>query len=279
MTLQSQRVGLAALVIVAISCAAPTTQLSSVGPDVVRAEQLKQQQLVIESDLKLQRRLDDIAFPLLVAARPLCGQKVAPLSGVRYANAHSFKKDYVNAARALGFTDTLTIVGIAKGSVGERAGLSVGDRVLNVAGMPAPVGPNAMRELAARFAGRTQKGRRNSATESVGVTKFTVRRFTGSAEGGTSADISLELNADTVCASAATVVKADELNAWADGRGVYITSAMMRFANDDEELAVVVAHEIAHNGMRHIEARKKNATLGALFGALFDIAEIGRAHV
>jgi hypothetical protein len=37
-------------------------------------------------------------------------------------------------------------------------------------------------------------------------------------------------------------------------------------------LHVMLGHEIAHNAMHHVEARKSNAVLGALFGALGDIA-------
>jgi predicted Zn-dependent protease len=46
---------------------------------------------------------------------------------------------------------------------------------------------------------------------------------------------------------------------------------MMRFAND-AELVGVLGHEIAHNAMGHIEARKKNALLGGLLGAILDVA-------
>jgi predicted Zn-dependent protease len=41
---------------------------------------------------------------------------------------------------------------------------------------------------------------------------------------------------------------------------------MLRFTGKDDELAVVVAHEIAHNAMGHIDAKKKNATLGQSSG-------------
>ena len=47
---------------------------------------------------------------------------------------------------------------------------------------------------------------------------------------------------------------------------------MLRFVADDDELAAVLAHEIAHNAMRHIQAQQKNSALGGLFGAIIDIA-------
>ena len=60
-----------------------------------------------------------------------------------------------------------------------------------------------------------------------------------------------------------------EINAYADGERVVITTGMMRFA-DDLELAVVVGHEIAHNAMDHITAMRSNALWGALAGAVLD---------
>ena len=48
----------------------------------------------------------------------------------------------------------------------------------------------------------------------------------------------------------------NDLNAWADGRYVVVTTRMMAFAADDAELAFVVAHEMAHNLLHH----RKGAT-------------------
>jgi predicted Zn-dependent protease len=84
--------------------------------------------------------------------------------------------------------------------------------------------------------------------------------------------VELTVPPDTVCDYGLSAIKDDAVNAWADGKNVYITSAMLRFASDDDELAVVMSHEISHNAMRHMDAKKKNATLGAIFGAILDIA-------
>lgn len=45
----------------------------------------------------------------------------------------------------------------------------------------------------------------------------------------------------------------------------------MMQVTSDEELATVVSHEIAHNAMKHIDAKMQNATAGAFFGAILDI--------
>ena len=61
-----------------------------------------------------------------------------------------------------------------------------------------------------------------------------------------------------------------EINAAADGKTIYINAAMMDFATADEELAIVLGHEVAHNMMGHINKMKTNATAGAVVGALID---------
>lgn len=62
------------------------------------------------------------------------------------------------------------------------------------------------------------------------------------------------------------------LNAHADGQNVVVYPAMIDFAQNDNHLAFVIAHEFAHNLMDHVGAQKKNVTLGALLGAVADVA-------
>jgi hypothetical protein len=256
----------------AAACVPPTTQLGSVSDDDVRAEQLKQQQLVLRTDFEYQQRLDDVAYPLLKATVPLCKKGLGTMSGIRFANLHSFKKEYHAAARELGFTDTLSIVGVTKGSAADRAGVKAGDRILNIGGASAPLGRNAALEFVKRLSPPTA-GSKNVARLRSEPVRLTMRRGTeGASEMGRASEIALEIPADTVCLYNAVAIKDDVLNAWADGKNVVITSSMLRFTGTDDELAVVVAHEIAHNAMGHIDAKKKNATFGAILGAIVDIA-------
>lgn len=62
----------------------------------------------------------------------------------------------------------------------------------------------------------------------------------------------------------------DNINAYADGENIVITKAMMNFAKKDEELAVILGHEAAHNLMGHVSKTKLNATTGAIIGTLLD---------
>lgn len=259
------------------ACAAPMTQMGSVSKEDVKAEQLTQQRFALRSAITSQARLDAVALPLLHAALPLCHDRVTLRSGISMASVHSYSKEWREAAMAEGFTDTVSITAVVKGSAADRAGLRAGDRLVAVGSDVIPPGKSALEEMGKRLAERftPTKGSAALAREApmsqpatlefpATSLPLTIHRDT--------AVLQLEVPADTVCSYPVVVVKDDQLNAFADGGRVYITSAMMRFAADDDALAVVVSHEIGHNAMRHMDAKKRNSMIGAVFGAVLDVA-------
>jgi beta-barrel assembly-enhancing protease len=100
---------------------------------------------------------------------------------------------------------------------------------------------------------------KHSGEDNVAITVYRAGRVSGTV-----------VRPDRVCDYGTLVVNSGELNAFADGRTIYVTSAMMRFLSNDE-LRVVIAHEFAHNAMGHIKAKKKNSIFGAVLGALGDV--------
>jgi hypothetical protein len=263
-----KRLLIASATLLFTGCIAPTTQLATISPEVIAAEQFKQQQLVIQSELAEQRRINELAYPMMRSAAPMCGEWIGSRYGVTVSNIHNWTREYQNAARALGFSDTLSVVGVVNGSPADRAGLRVGDRLTGVAGQPAPVGRNAVQTFTSLVAPRANT---RSATSLTGSSMaLTIRRSGATAD--TVDAVQLSVPPDTVCAYGAIAVKDDALNAWADGNQVVVTTAMMRFATTDDELAFIVAHEIAHNAQRHIDAKTTNTNIGALFGLIVDVA-------
>ena len=63
----------------------------------------------------------------------------------------------------------------------------------------------------------------------------------------------------------------EALNAYADGKQIVVTPTMMRFAQSDDWLGIVLSHEYAHNIMGHVNAKMQNATAGMLAGTLADM--------
>lgn len=62
-----------------------------------------------------------------------------------------------------------------------------------------------------------------------------------------------------------------ELNAYADGEQVVLYPAMVDFTRSEEQLATIVAHEYAHNIMRHRAAKEHNTTLSRILGTAADM--------
>jgi predicted Zn-dependent protease len=58
----------------------------------------------------------------------------------------------------------------------------------------------------------------------------------------------------------------DSVNAWTDGEAVWITRGMMRFLKSDDELAIVLAHEMAHAYRGHMAFLRTKQAVELLLG-------------
>lgn len=63
----------------------------------------------------------------------------------------------------------------------------------------------------------------------------------------------------------------DKVNAYTDGTTVYVTCGLMKYLASDNELALVVGHELAHCIMDHTKKKMGNAILGGIIGAVFTV--------
>ena len=141
---------------------------------------------------------------------------------------------------AFGLGDAPGVLALAAGGAAERAGLRLDDALLAADNVPLP---------------RTRSGSAGtfSPTEAIisalevafadGAAALSIRR------GGET--MVLNVPADRGCASRFQVVPSRRMDAKADGRYVQLTSAMIEFTQDDDELAALVAHELSHNILRH----------------------------
>ena len=78
---------------------------------------------------------------------------------------------------------------------------------------------------------------------------------------------------EPVCDFSVAIENKDAINAFADGKRIVFTKGMMRFAND-QELAIVFGHELAHNLNKHVDAKVQNATVGTLADILFAVGGV-----
>ncbi|WP_233345590.1 M48 family metallopeptidase [Litorimonas taeanensis] len=223
-----------ALVALAVSaCAGLETQLPEIAVSQLNQEKLAQEKIALTEWDSMAERLLRVGRPILIANEALCphtGQDMGILT-------HSFKtydKRWREAsARELGAGEEPSIFHIAIDGPAHKAGLRRGDIIRDENGRALDVLDiqQAMREKETLFIDR--KGAR----------------------------LPLDVNTVEGCGYGLRLSQNADINAFADGRHITINTGMMEFAESDEELAMIVGHELAHNTMGHIRKIVSNMIL------------------
>lgn len=144
------------------------------------------------------------------------------------------------ASRIFAFEAGPGVLALAPGGPAERAGLRLNDVLLGVDGEALP------RALPAREGAFDQMERMFAVVDrgfADGEAELLVQR---GAE-----RLTVAVRAEQGCASRFQLVEGSRRNARADGRYVQITTAIAAYVAGDQELAAVLAHELAHNVLRH----------------------------
>jgi len=213
------------------------------------------QQVMLREIVAQQDRLYRVAAPLLVNNTELCKGNARNLLGFTAKNRYSFSDELGEAAQQLyGMDDRLQVMGVLAGSGAARAGIRVGDKLDMVEGKPVPPGPDAERQAATMLAPL--------------ITRGTSARLTMLRNG---APVQVNVPFTRACAYSIELGNADNVNAYNDGRRVLITRGMMNFAATDNELAYVLAKEMAHNSLNHARAQRTAATAGAIIDNLIRV--------
>lgn len=156
-------------------------------------------------------------------------------------------------SRAFSLGSGFGIIQIVPGSAAERAGLHIDDEIIAVreVGVEDPAAAarsgKSYRRME-RFAAFLQSTLQTGATELLIRRNGVVSRVTLQGEAGCGGELSL--------------LNSNEQNAWSDGNHVAITTGMLRMAHRDDEVAFVVAHEMAHNMLSQSRLRASQ-----IFGA------------
>ena len=194
----------------------------------------------------LDARVANVAFRLASANVASCSRK-EPLSGlVLHSLGQYADKDRKAAAQAFGFADSPVVLAVADGGPAARAGVRVGDHLLAVGNerMPEAVAGRADMAVVERARSALKRG---LATDAV---RLSLRR------GTTEFEVSLKSVAG--CASLIEMIPSRKRNALADGEVVQVTSATVAATRDNDELAFVIAHELAHNIKGHYDWLQAN---------------------
>lgn len=218
-------------------CASVSTQLPDISLPQLSNEQSHQETMAFDERGRLQQRLMQVALPVLKANTELC-PKTRQDIGVMMHNVKTYTKALRPAAqRELGAKDTPSVSVIVPGSAAEAVGLKVGDQFLDEKG-------KSIWSSHKSFQQQLKNG-----------DPVRVRR------GDKVFDVNLK--SETVCGYNIRLTQTSTINAYADGKNITMTAGMMNFVKNDDELALIIGHELGHNTMGHIRKIVSNIILTA----------------
>lgn len=233
-------------------CATPTTQRIKVDDVAAEIEAKKQRQIALESLVDDQIRLFRVSYPIVTRGHELCGDKTRYAIGAWFANRSAFGPEFGEAAATTyGLSDIVKVMYVMPGSPADRAGLKSGDHPVAINGWSVPVGDGALKTFL------------DTLSEVLGRGDTLVMVVQRGPE-----RLSLDIAPEKTCDYPVRLDGQDIINAFADGKSIIITRGMLRFAQNDAELGLVVAHELAHNAMGHLRAKTANYVLGSILDVI-----------
>lgn len=244
---------LLALALALVPACAPKTARPTIDSELTAQEAAKQREMAARDFLAKKLRLRDVAAPVLLNNVGLCGEKVSPMLGftVFTTGANEDKEWGATWDKVYDAGDRVRVISVGKGSPAEVAGMQEGDVLVAVNG----------KTLAAGKEGYTQAlqeiGTAQNATNPIALDLMRQDQ-----------PVSVQLTPRLACDYPVELVLNSEVNAYANGEGILVNTGMMDFVRSDDELGMIIGHELAHNTMGHIKAKQGNALVAGLFGAV-----------
>lgn len=221
-------------------CASLATRLPDVGSTALKFEQHRQETAAFAEVDQLYARLHHVTAPILAANTELCPKTRYDI-GVTTHKLKSYPKDMrVAAAREYGAKDTPSIRFVRPGSPSAMAGIERGDAIVGADERPLSADDKGLQTL-------FEDGGR----------EISIRKKDGTLKGYT-------VKSREICGYNLNLKMSSVVNAYATGKSISVTSGMMKFAKNDEELALVIGHELAHNTMNHVRKIVTNTIVSGM---------------
>ncbi|MBU1228329.1 MAG: M48 family metalloprotease [Proteobacteria bacterium] len=231
------------------ACAAGRQQqpVAALSPEAKREAGI-QRDFAAESFYERLERLHVVGFPLLTANEPLCRQRGRTRQTLGLAAEYFNRRDsgeWFDSLRKVWGVDenTIVVVSVMPGGPAAKAGVRRGDVLQTANGVA--------RDLSGQRVNVTQALDNLSAKGPVVLMLL---------RAGKPLAVTIPAPVD-ICETTFRVLIGDSVNAFADGRHVAATYGIMNLFAKDEDLAVVLGHELAHNILGHVRKDASGKTV------------------
>lgn len=190
-------------------------------------------------------RVGTVTYRLASSGASFCRQS-HPLTGMMLHHLGEYPvARRAEASRRFGLDRGPGVLAVVENSPAAQAGLAAGDVLLSVANRPFPSPGAAAAEPDDRKRRQLVEAAEAQLEEQLrsGPAKLQIFR-----NGRT---ILVDLHPVMGCPARGRLARSGQPNAFADGRWAIMTTKLLGFLRSDDELAVAMAHELAHNILEH----------------------------
>ena len=246
--------GAAVLLGSGLSACGTTLKTQQVSTTEMAAEVAKQREIALLDQVELSRYMHTIAFDLLSNNVPLCGARVHHIPGMAFWTLENYEKQWRKPAKqAFGLTQGIHIRRVADNGPAAQAGLQIGDSLIKVGSHEVAPGKDGLAALQSYL----EKNLTDAPLGVVYAREDTVK--------------TTSLTPTQACDYQVVYSDKSDVNAFADGRRVVMLRGIIEFVRNDDELAMIIGHELAHNILDHISKKQTQMAGGMLGGLLLDV--------
>jgi hypothetical protein len=190
-------------------------------------------------------RIASVAYRLGLASGPDCHADF-PLTGMLLHHLAEYEpKDRPEAIRRYQVDRGPGILSVVPGSPAAKAGLVAGDVILTVNGaaltLPASIAVEPKRTVRRKMIEASEAQLEEQLR--LGPASLHILR--------SGSELVMTLDSIPACAGRVRLARSTQVNAFADGHYVTATTGLLEFLQSDDELAIVLAHEMSHNILGH----------------------------
>ena len=190
-------------------------------------------------------RVAAVGYRLALAGRPLCPAPY-PLTGLLFHHLGDYLPgDRPGMIARYGLDRGPGLLTVLAGSAAAEAGLRAGDVLLAVNGRALP---SAAPELAERDTDKRRRIAEAGERQLEDALRLGPVRLTVLRDGR---EMPATLTARSGCFGRVHLARNPSVNAFSNGQDVVVTNAMLDFVRSDDELALVIGHEMAHFILGH----------------------------